>query len=147
MAALYFAAAPLRADRDFVLAAVRVDGVTLQHAAESLKADREVALEAVRTRGGALRFAAEPLKADRGVVLEAVQQNDHALRYAAAPLKADVQFMHVVALRRNWHVARLLFLAQRADATGPLAAIGEDALDLVLRFYTSDRAAEHLLLA
>ena len=32
-------------------------------------------------------------------------------------------------------------LTQRADATGPLAALPKDALELVLRFYIRDRAA------
>ena len=72
--ALYWAAAPLKADREVVLEAVRKDGDALWAAADSLKADREVVLQ-VRKDGDVLWYAAESLKADHEVVLEAVRHD------------------------------------------------------------------------
>ena len=68
------------------------DGFALRWAAKPLQADREIVLAAVQQTGDALGWAAEPLQADREVVLAAVQQDGRALYYAAsADLRADVQ--------------------------------------------------------
>ena len=87
--ALFFAAEPLKSDRELVLEAVRQHGGALEYAADPLRADRELVLEAVRQDGTALEFAVEPLKADRELVLEAVRQDGEALAYAAELLQAD----------------------------------------------------------
>ena len=47
-------AAPRRADKEVVMAAVQQDGRALQYAAEPLRADRKVVLAAVQQNGGAL---------------------------------------------------------------------------------------------
>ena len=78
-----------------MLAAVQQTAMR-SYAAAPLKADREIVLAAVQQNGEALEYAAEPLKADREIVLVAVQQNGDALygtalQYAAADLRADVQ--------------------------------------------------------
>ena len=74
-----------------MLAAVQQDGDALYYAAEPLKANRETVLAAVQLCGSALQYAATPLKADRETVLAAVQRNGRALRYAATDLRADAQ--------------------------------------------------------
>ena len=61
----------LRADRDFVLAAVARNGYALQHAAPQLRADREVVLAAVAQNGRVLEYASAELRANREVVLAA----------------------------------------------------------------------------
>ena len=52
----------LKADREFILAAVAQDGDTLKHASAELKADREVVLAAARQNPGALRHATAALR-------------------------------------------------------------------------------------
>ena len=89
--AYHYAAAPLKADREIVLAAVQQNVCSLRYAAVPLKADREFMLAAVQRNALALAYAAAPLTADREIVLGAVQQNGRALKYAAAGLQADVQ--------------------------------------------------------
>ena len=77
-------------DREFVLVAVKENGLTLQYASDELKADREIVLEAIRnSRGHALEWASNELKGDREVVLEAVNKSGRNLQYASEALKAD----------------------------------------------------------
>ena len=87
--ALYDAAAPLKADREFVLAAVKQHGWALQYAAAPLKADREVVLAAVQQHGEALYDAAKRLRDNTGFVLAASRLNPAAHAAAARILGAD----------------------------------------------------------
>ncbi len=90
------AAKSLRADREFMLEAVKIYGWVLRYAAKSLQADREVVLEAVRQDGGALRFADESLQADREVVLVAVRTSGSTvLEYAAKELHNDPEVKRI----------------------------------------------------
>mmetsp|Transcript_81858 Transcript_81858/g.228058 ORF Transcript_81858/g.228058 Transcript_81858/m.228058 type:complete len:313 (-) Transcript_81858:163-1101(-) len=79
-------------NREIVTAAVRCDGVALQHASEELQADRGVVFAAVKSNGSALRFASDALRRDRDVVLTAVRGSALALRYAAEELWHDQEF-------------------------------------------------------
>ena len=63
----------LKADREFMLAAVKQNGWALKYASDELKGDREIVLEAVKQKGYALQFASDELKGDREIVLEAVR--------------------------------------------------------------------------
>ena len=58
---------------------VRQNGSALEHAAAELKADRNFMLAAVQQSGSALRYAVAELQANRSVVLAAVQQSGLAL--------------------------------------------------------------------
>ena len=60
-------------DRDFILEAVKSDGLALKYASDGLKEDHEVVLEAVKSDGLALEYASDGLQQDREVVLEAVK--------------------------------------------------------------------------
>jgi len=86
---LMYASAELRADRDFVLAAVQQSRFALCYASAELQADRKVVLAAVQQGGAALRYASAELRADREVVLAAVQQYGLALQLASVELQAD----------------------------------------------------------
>ena len=91
----------LKADREFILAAVAQDGDTLKHASAELKADREFILAAVTQDGDALGHASDELKADREVVFAAARQNPGALRHALAALRDGLPVdMLVLALQR-----------------------------------------------
>ena len=63
-----------RADPGVVLAAVRQDGLALEHAAWALRNDPAVCRAAVEASGGALERCTPTVRADRAVVLAAVRQ-------------------------------------------------------------------------
>lgn len=69
-------------DKELVLAAVRQQGLALQHASPVLQADVEVVLAAVKQNGLALRSASRTLRSDDGIILAAVMQNGLALEHA-----------------------------------------------------------------
>jgi len=70
--ALAVAPAIVKADKEVVLAAVRLWGLALEHADATLQADKGVVLAAVQNHGFALQYAATDLQADKEVVLAAV---------------------------------------------------------------------------
>eukprot|EP00971_Amphidinium_carterae_P323633 6431427-Amphidinium_carterae.1 len=89
----------LRSDRDFVLAAVTLDGRNLQHAAEHLQDDQDIAEAAVRQNGVALLDVSERLREDRSFILLAVSRLPERprthLEYPTLPLwcRADREIM------------------------------------------------------
>ena len=85
----------LRADRDFILAAVlRESSSAFQYASEELRADRDFILAAVRQSWLAFQYASEELRADYEILLAAVCQSDSALQYYASErLLADQGFI------------------------------------------------------
>ena len=97
----------LRADRDVVAAAVRLDGHALQHASEDLRGDRSLVLQAVRENGLALSHAAKELCEDEEVVLTAVQQNGMALQFTSSRFKASKPVV-LAALAENPQAARFV---------------------------------------
>ena len=78
-----------RADKGFMLLAVKKNGELLRYATARLRDDRQVVLEAVKQNSSALKWAGEAMKADHEVVLEAVKQNGLALEWAGDVVKAD----------------------------------------------------------
>jgi len=87
--ALQLASACLKADRSFVLEAVRFHGEALQYATELVRADREVVAAAIAQSGGAFQYASAELKGDRSLVLLAMQSCSGVLKHAHAGLKDD----------------------------------------------------------
>ena len=83
----------LQLDRGFVLEAVRIDGLVLEHVSPTFRADREVVLEATCNSlwGCALKYADERLKLDRDFMLEAVRVKGATLEHASPTLQADRQ--------------------------------------------------------
>jgi len=72
----------LKADREFIMAAVQKRGAVLMHAASELIADKEVVIAAVSNDGHALEYASDDLQADKEVVLAAA--------------KSDVDYSHLI---------------------------------------------------
>jgi hypothetical protein len=79
----------LKEDREFMLEAVKRNGLTLNWASRELKADKEIAFEAVKQNGKALYYASDEMKNDKEVVMEAVKQNGYFINYASTELKAN----------------------------------------------------------
>merc|ERR1719276_182481 len=66
----------LKADKQFVLAAVSSNGDALQHVSDSLKEDREVVKAAVGNKGSALKFAKGGLNQDAEMLKESGLWNE-----------------------------------------------------------------------
>ena len=90
----------LKADREFVMEAVRLNGDVLQYVAESLKADREVVLAAYPVTW-ALEYADDSLKADREFMMEAMRLEGEAFEHASDSLKADREFVLAAVTQFN----------------------------------------------
>ena len=127
--ALYYASDALKADRDFVLAAVGNNGCALLYASDALKADRGVVLAAMAHEGRALCFASVALRADREVVLAAVAQNGYALSHASDALKAD-RGVVLAAVAQNGSALTFASTAIHADQEIMLAAVAQDGTAL-----------------
>jgi hypothetical protein len=80
---------PPRADLEFVMLAVQLNGMALQGVSDELRGDREVVLAAVRQNGNALQYASIRLRGDKKVALEAVSQRGHAFQHATAKVRHD----------------------------------------------------------
>jgi len=96
--AILYAAPEMRLDREIVLAAVTESGLALRHMNADMCKDRDIVLTAVKQHGDALQFASESLRADAGVVLEAVKAprgspDMSAIQYASDLLLDDLTFM------------------------------------------------------
>ena len=102
---LQHASEALRKTKEFVLAAVKVDGQSLQYASEELRKNKEIVLAAVQQNGEALQYASEEMKNDKEIVLAAVVQNGEALEFASKELKNDTQIV-LIAVKVDGQVLR-----------------------------------------
>jgi len=120
----------LRNDRDFVLAAVKQNGMALKYASANFQADRDFVLAAVKQDGTALVYASAMLRNDRDFVLAAVKQNGMALKYASANFQADRDFV-LAAVKQNGQVLRWASANFQADRNVVLAAVKQNGTALV----------------
>ena len=79
---LKYALEPALLERPIVVIAVSQDGMALQYAPEQYKKDAEIVRIAVRQNGNALQFADDTLRTDFGIILDAVQNDGLALTFA-----------------------------------------------------------------
>ena len=92
-------------DKDYMLAAVRLDGRALARASERLKDDWDVVLAAVQQYvWAALDNASDRLKDNGDFMRAAVQENSSAVVYASDRLKDNRDFM-LVAVQKNVRAA------------------------------------------
>jgi hypothetical protein len=96
-------------DKAIVLAAVRLDGCSLEFAPESFKDDGEVVLAAVRQNGRALQFAAQSKRENLFVVLHAIANTRAARRYSSRNLTSSV-VREFIARFEEEHAAFVSFL-------------------------------------
>ena len=98
----------MKSDRDIVMAAVKRNGLALEHASAELKADRGIVMATVKQNGWALKHASDGLKANRDIVMMAVKGHGDALEYASNELKADRDVV-IAAVQTSgeeaWHCA------------------------------------------
>ena len=96
------------ADKDFMIKAVKRNGLTLKYASDELKNDAEVVLAAIE--GGdvcgyfaeALEFASDELKDDKSIVMAAVSRRGEALRFASDRLRCDRDVVMAAVDQSGW---------------------------------------------
>lgn len=82
-------------DRNTLLSAVKINGLSLKDASLFLNQDREIVLAAVRQNGMALQYAPLSLRADKKIVLAASMQNEGALVFASPTLQNEIAIQSV----------------------------------------------------
>merc|ERR1712072_1130732 len=87
-------------DPEVVRAAVRFDGMQLQHAHGAPRKDRSIVLSAIARNGFAMSFAPKDFNAEREVVLMAVKSNAFSITLADSSLQNDCNFA-IEATRLN----------------------------------------------
>jgi hypothetical protein len=98
---LQYALRELRADRDFMLEAVRINYQSVRYAApELLSAFPDVAVAAVRQNGHILTLLPRELQANRSIVLEAVSRTGQALVWAGESVRVDREVV-IAAARQD----------------------------------------------
>eukprot|EP00927_Polykrikos_kofoidii_P013683 TRINITY_DN15949_c0_g1_i1.p1 TRINITY_DN15949_c0_g1~~TRINITY_DN15949_c0_g1_i1.p1 ORF type:complete len:410 (+),score=66.17 TRINITY_DN15949_c0_g1_i1:69-1232(+) len=88
---LKYASESLRSDKDFVMAAVKLDGASLQGAIDDLRDDFDVVLAAVSNFGLALADASSRLQDDNTIVFEACMDYPEALQFASKRIRDVVK--------------------------------------------------------
>ena len=138
--ALQYADKKLQADKEVVLVAAKQDGFALQYTDKKLKADKEVVLAAVKQSGRALDDADKKLQADKEVVLAAVKQEGTALEYADKKLKADKKIV-LAALKQDGYALGCADKKLKADKEVVLAAVKQnvDALEYADKKFKADK--------
>lgn len=116
--------AALQADREFMLKAVMHNGWALEYAAPALREDREVVRTAVAQKGRALEDAGPELRADRAFALECVALHGIALEYVAPALRADREVV-MTAVKKSGLVLRDAAPELQADLEIVLAAVAQ----------------------
>jgi len=79
---LAFASDELRSDKEFLIKAMRINGLALEHADSTNRNAKEVVMEATRQNGNALAFASDRLRSDPEVISTAVSESGTAGQYA-----------------------------------------------------------------
>jgi len=128
---LEFASIELRSDKQVVLSAVKQNGTALAFASLELKNDREVVLAAVRQTGAAVLHAQANMRGDKEIVLAAVQTPGLAFIYASESLKNDRDVV-LAAVKQSAAVFGLAPKKYRSDREIVLAAVHRNGADLNL---------------
>ena len=131
----------LKANKDFILSLVSLNGFVLKDLSDEFKNDKEVVLSAVKQNGGALDYASDELKADKDVILASVSNSyikdihgnpGCSLEYASDELKADKEVV-MMALSNKGHMQHstdytLSYVTDnlKADKEVVIAAVSND---------------------
>ena len=116
-----YASEELRSDRELMMIAVSQSGSALEHASEELRSDREVVMTAVSKNGAALQYASEELRSDRELVIIAVSQNGYALEHASEELRSDRDLV-MTAVSKHGSALRCASEELRSDRDIVMAA-------------------------
>jgi len=117
------------AEKPFVLAGVRRNGLDLVLASAELRNDPEVVMAAVSQNGLALQYASLALRANPDIVLAAVRQNGLALLYAAHSIsRLGEHYVEIAlaAVENNWHSFDNVVEYYRGNMDIALAAMAQN---------------------
>ncbi|KAK3235378.1 hypothetical protein CYMTET_54409 [Cymbomonas tetramitiformis] len=134
------ASAALMKDREFILSAASLAGLTTLHHAEVFRGDRDVVLAAVQQNGQALMWATEELKDDLHIALAAVQNNADAVNEVSQRLRG-VKDVMLLAVQQKGELLRLASDDLKEDLEVVQAALaqGGKALEHVGGAVKADR--------
>ena len=93
----FYANYNLRENKDFVLSIAECNGMVLQELerfGEELRHDRNVVLAAVKQNGLSIEHAPNELKSDPQIALEAIKQNSYAANHISRDLIANREFVY-----------------------------------------------------
>lgn len=119
-------------DKDVVLAAVNNNGYALEYASEKHRDDYNIVLAAVNNNGGALKFASKWWRDDHGIVSAAIKSNGWALGYASKRLRRNAALV-LKAVEFNGETFQYADITLRNDKKVVLAAVllDEFAMDYI----------------
>ncbi len=128
---LYDVSSRLRKDPEVVLAALRayhgaVQLGPIRYADASLKKNREFMLEAIKSDASTFRYADESLQKDRVFVLDSVRQNSSMLSLVDASFKRDREIV-LTAVRQSGSALQFADESFRNDRDIVLAAAQQDS--------------------
>jgi len=87
-------------DKEILLKALEVDrNFSIEYVSEELKADKEFVLEAIKRRPNSIKYASEKLRTNREFILEAVRQTPIVMNLVIETFKDDREIA-IEALRR-----------------------------------------------
>jgi hypothetical protein len=109
-------------DYDFVLKAVKHNGLALQHVSKVFKRDRNIVLEAVKQNGTAFIYINDELKLDREILLESIKNNSKMFHYVPKEFKNNKSFLLEV-IQYQSHCFRMFSKIFRDDKDIGLLAV------------------------
>ncbi len=112
-------------DKQFVITAVRMDGLVLMYVSDTLKDSIEVVTTAVRQNGRALAYASTRLRDDKDVVSTAVNNLGIALVYASKTMQNDPEVV-TIAVQNYGSAIKYASEELRANKQIALTAIRND---------------------
>ncbi|CAE8627627.1 unnamed protein product [Polarella glacialis] len=115
----------LKADREFVLACVRLDWRCLYNVSEELRGDREIGIVAVHQDWRAMRLLHADLQGDREILESAVQQDWCCLTLALEEFPIELDLL-IQIVQKNWQVFAHLPEAYKAEPQIVWAAVSQN---------------------
>ena len=119
----------LTLDKDFMLDAMRVNGMGLKNAPEVMKQDEEVVLAAVGQDYFAFYFADDALKKAKAVCLKAARIDGRVLELVDDSLKRDKDVV-LAAVKENPFTLHFAHVSMRNDKDVVLAAVSQNGMSL-----------------
>lgn len=119
-------------EHNFVIRAVRFDGLLLRYMSSENKNNYDVCIEAVRQNGASLQFASSDIKNNYNVCIEAVRQNYKAYDFISENLKKN-KLIGLETVRQNGMFVQFIHSDLKNDFDIGLAAVRQNykAYDLI----------------
>ncbi|MCH9690178.1 MAG: DUF4116 domain-containing protein [Gammaproteobacteria bacterium] len=119
--------ARVKADKEFMLYAVKIDGLAIQYASDEIKRDKDVASAAVKKDWRALLYLPAEVKCYEAVAVAAVKQKNwgFALRNLPDEVKRK-EAVAVAAVQQDWHALYDLPDEMKKNNKVAMAAVKQD---------------------